>query len=105
MKQLIDIRVGDCRQLLREMPDESVQCCVTSPPYFGLRDYGHPGQIGQEETPEAFVAAMVDVFREVRRVLKRDGTLWINLGDSYATGAGKASSPGGGHQGDKTLTA
>ena len=68
---------------MREMPDESVQCCVTSPPYFGLRDYGHPGQIGQEETPEAFVAAMVDVFREVRRVLKADGTCWLNLGDSY----------------------
>ena len=80
----LDVRVGDCRQLMREMPDESVQCCVTSPPYFGLRDYGHPGQIGQEETPEAFVAAMVDVFREVRRVLKADGTCWLNLGDSYA---------------------
>jgi DNA modification methylase len=79
----LDVRVGDCRQLMREMPDESVQCCVTSPPYFGLRDYGHPGQIGQEETPEAFVAAMVDVFREVRRVLKADGTCWLNLGDSY----------------------
>jgi DNA modification methylase len=79
----LDIRVGDCRQLMREMPDESVQCCVTSPPYFGLRDYGHPGQIGQEETPESFVAAMVDVFREVRRVLKADGTCWLNLGDSY----------------------
>jgi DNA modification methylase len=65
------------------MPAESVQCCVTSPPYFGLRDYGHPGQIGQEETPEAFVAAMVEVFREVRRVLKADGTCWLNLGDSY----------------------
>jgi DNA modification methylase len=79
----LDIRVGDCRQLMREMPDESVQCCVTSPPYFGLRDYGHPGQIGQEETPESFVSAMVDVFREVRRVLKADGTCWLNLGDSY----------------------
>lgn len=83
MSDLLTIKVGDCRQLLREMPDESVQCCVTSPPYFGLRDYGHPCQIGQEETPEAFVAAMVDVFREVRRVLKADGTCWLNLGDSY----------------------
>lgn len=83
----LDIRVGDCRELLREMPDESVQCCVTSPPYWGLRDYGHPGQIGQEETPEAFVQAMVEVFREVRRVLKSDGTCWLNLGDSYS-GAG-----------------
>ena len=80
----LDVRVGDCRELIREMPDESVQCCVTSPPYFGLRDYGHPCQIGQEETPESFVAAMVEVFREVRRVLKADGTCWLNLGDSYA---------------------
>lgn len=84
----LDVRVGDCRELMREMPDESVQCCVTSPPYWGLRDYGHPGQIGQEETPEAFVQAMVEVFREVRRVLKPDGTLWMNLGDSYY-GAGQ----------------
>jgi site-specific DNA-methyltransferase (adenine-specific) len=68
---------------MREMPDESVQCCVTSPPYWGLRDYGHPDQIGQEETPDAFVQAMVEVFREVRRVLKADGTCWLNLGDSH----------------------
>lgn len=65
------------------MADNSVQCCVTSPPYFGLRDYGHGGQIGQEETPEEFVMSLVEVFREVRRVLKADGTCWINLGDSY----------------------
>ena len=65
------------------MPDESVQCCVTSPPYWGLRDYGHPGQIGQEATPDEFVQAMVEVFREVRRVLKKDGTCWINIGDTY----------------------
>jgi DNA modification methylase len=66
------------------MPDESVHCVVTSPPYFGLRDYGVAGQIGLEETPSAFVAEMVSVFREVRRVLRKDGTLWLNLGDSYA---------------------
>lgn len=77
------VRVGDCRELLRDTPDESVQCCVTSPPYWGLRDYGHAGQIGQEATPEEFVATMVEVFREVRRVLKPDGTCWVNLGDSY----------------------
>jgi DNA modification methylase len=65
-----------------------VNCCVTSPPYFGLRDYGHEGQIGLEETPEAFVQKMVEVFREVNRVLRDDGTLWLNLGDSYA-GSGK----------------
>lgn len=77
--------VGDCREVMRTMPDASVDCCVTSPPYWGLRDYGHDGQIGLEETPEAYVARMVEVFREVRRVLKDDGTLWLNLGDSYAT--------------------
>ncbi len=65
------------------MPDESIRCCVTSPPYYGLRDYGHEGQIGLEPTPELYVDKMVDVFREVRRVLKKDGTLWLNLGDSY----------------------
>jgi DNA modification methylase len=80
----VDIRIGDCRQLLAAMPDESVHCVVTSPPYFGLRDYGVDGQIGLEPTPDAFVAEMVAVFREVRRVLRADGVLWLNLGDSYA---------------------
>jgi DNA modification methylase len=75
---------GDVREQLRTLPAESVQTVVTSPPYWGLRDYGVPGQLGLEETPEAYVAAMVDVFREVRRVLRHDGTLWLNLGDSYA---------------------
>ena len=70
------------------LKDESVNCCVTSPPYWGLRDYGTPGQIGLEPTPELYVATMVDVFREVRRVLKADGTLWLNLGDSYVSGSG-----------------
>src|SRR3954468_16317497 len=77
--------VGDCRALLAELPDESVNCVVTSPPYWGLRDYGVEGQLGLEETPEAYVAAMVDVFREVRRVVRSDGTAWVNLGDSYAS--------------------
>lgn len=72
---------GDARRL--PLADRSVHCCVTSPPYFGLRDYGTAGQIGLEETPDDFVAAMVAVFREVRRVLRDDGTLWLNLGDSY----------------------
>jgi DNA modification methylase len=80
----VDIRIGDCRQLLAAMPDESVHCVVTSPPYFGLRDYGIDSQIGLEPTPDAFVAEMVAVFREVRRVLRSDGVLWLNLGDSYA---------------------
>lgn len=86
MKPVIDIRVGDCLDLMREMPDQSVHTCVTSPPYHKLRDYGKDGQIGQEDSPEAFVAALVDVFREVRRVLRDDGTLWVNLGDSYGKG-------------------
>jgi DNA modification methylase len=80
----VKIHIGDCRDILRTLPDESVHCCVTSPPYFGLRDYGVDGQIGQETTPEEYVSQMVDVFREVRRVLRADGTLWLNLGDSYA---------------------
>jgi DNA modification methylase len=75
---------GDCLAGLRTLPDASVHCCVTSPPYWGLRDYGHDGQIGLESTPEAYVARMVEVFREVRRVLREDGTCWVNLGDSYA---------------------
>jgi DNA modification methylase len=74
---------GDCLAVLKTMPDESVQCCVTSPPYWGLRDYGVDGQLGLEKTPEEYVAKMVEVFREVRRVLRNDGTLWLNLGDSY----------------------
>lgn len=75
---------GDVREKLAELPAGSVQCCVTSPPYFGLRDYGVHGQIGLEPTLAEYVAAMVDVFREVRRVLRDDGTVWLNLGDSYA---------------------
>lgn len=84
----VQIINGDCREVLRTLPDASVHCCVTSPPYFGLRDYGHGGQIGLEQTPLAFVAELVAVFREVRRVLRDDGTLWLNLGDSYATNGG-----------------
>lgn len=77
----------------RHMPlaDTSVQCCVTSPPYWGLRDYGVSGQLGLEKTPEEYIASMVDVFREVKRVLRNDGTLWLNIGDSYA-GSGKGPS-------------
>lgn len=79
----VDLRCGDALALLREMPDKCVQTCVTSPPYWGLRDYGVAGQLGLERTPEEYVAHMVEVFREVRRVLRDDGTLWLNLGDSY----------------------
>jgi DNA modification methylase len=81
----IQIIEGDCRDVLATLPDQSVHCCVTSPPYFGLRDYGVDGQIGLEPTPNEFVAELVAVFREMRRVLRDDGTLWLNLGDSYVT--------------------
>ncbi len=88
--------VGDCIESMRQLPDQSVNCCVTSPPYFGLRDYGVDGQIGLEQTPERFIAKLVEVFREVRRVLRDDGTLWLNIGDSYARPLGKGGSgPGG----------
>lgn len=80
------ILCGDSREVLSTLPAASVHCCVTSPPYFGLRDYGCDGQIGLEKTPDAYVAELVGVFREVRRVLRDDGTLWLNLGDSYAAG-------------------
>jgi DNA modification methylase len=80
----VRILIGDCRERLAELPDASVNCCVTSPPYFGLRDYGVSGQMGLEPTPDEFVAGMVEVFREVRRVLCDDGVLWLNIGDSYA---------------------
>lgn len=80
----VQIITGDCRDVLRGLPDESVNCIVTSPPYYGLRDYGVDGQIGLEQTPDEYVAELVAVFREVRRVLRDDGTLWLNLGDSYA---------------------
>jgi len=79
------ILVGDVLTKLKELPDESIDCVVTSPPYWGLRDYGCEGQIGLEKTPEEYVAKMVAVFREVKRVLKKEGTLWLNLGDSYAS--------------------
>jgi len=93
---MIKILNGDCRDVLKTLPDCSVHCCVTSPPYFGLRDYGCAGQIGLESTPDAYVAELVAVFREVRRVLRDDGTLWLNLGDSYASGKGTCYNPGGG---------
>jgi DNA modification methylase len=88
---------GDCLTILRTLPAASVHCVVTSPPYFGLRDYGADGQIGLEQTPAEYVAKLVEVFREVRRVLRDDGTVWLNLGDSYngSGGAGGDYRPGG----------
>jgi len=80
---MIQIYEGDCRQILSDLAEQSINCCVTSPPYFGLRDYGNDDQIGLEQTPDEFVKALVDVFREVKRVLRDNGTVWLNLGDSY----------------------
>jgi len=85
----VQILTGDNRDILRTLPADSVQTCVTSPPYYGLRDYGHDGQIGMEDTPDAYIAQLVDVFREVRRVLKTDGTAWVNIGDSYSANGGQ----------------
>lgn len=86
------IEFGDCRDTMRRWAEQGVkaQMCVTSPPYFGLRDYGHDGQIGLEQTPEEYIAAMVEVFRCVWDVLEDDGTLWLNIGDSYA-GSGRGT--------------
>ena len=84
----VKILTGDSRELLRDLPSESVQCCVTSPPYWGLRDYDHPAQIGAESSPEQYVANLVEIFRGVRRVLRKDGTLWLNVGDGYARNGG-----------------
>lgn len=96
----VRILTGDCRDVLKTLPDESVHCCVTSPPYFGLRDYGVAGQIGLEPAPDEFVDELVTVFREVRRVLRSDGTCWLNLGDSYAN-----DGKWGGHTGGKHVKA
>lgn len=82
------ILFGDAVEKLKTLADESVNMCVTSPPYYGLRDYGEKGQIGIEQTPDEYIAKLVNVFDEVKRVLRKDGTLWLNIGDSYA-GSGK----------------
>jgi DNA modification methylase len=89
---------GDALDILRALPGESVHCCVTSPPYFGLRDYGVDGQIGREVTPDEYVARLADVFGEVRRVLRADGTLWLNISDTYCgTGSKKKQVPSNRH--------
>lgn len=84
----VSILTGDCIDLLATLPADSINTCVTSPPYYGLRDYGVAGQIGLERTPELFIHRMVLVFEEVKRVLRPDGTIWVNMGDSYASNAG-----------------
>jgi DNA modification methylase len=98
----IEVIIGDALAEIRDLPDGIARCCVTSPPYWGLRDYGVEGQIGLERMPEEYISKLVAVFRELRRVLADDGTLWLNLGDCYATGAGKVGDhPGGGEQGER----
>lgn len=89
--ETVEIYTGDCVESIKSLPDKSVNTCITSPPYFGLRDYGVDGQIGLEETPDQYVAKLVEVFREVRRILRDDGTLWLNLGDSYAGSGGSGN--------------
>lgn len=103
MSHLNVIHNQDCLAGLKELPDNSVDCCVTSPPYYGLRDYGVEGQLGLESSPDEYVARMVEVFSEVRRVLKPDGTLWLNIGDSYcATGTGSGDQKSSTLQGSKS---
>lgn len=80
---------GDCLSILKTLPDNSIDCCVTSPPYYGLRDYGVNGQIGLEETPQEYINKLVQVFHEVKRILKIEGTLWLNIGDSYCGSGNK----------------
>lgn len=81
---MFKIKVGDCLESLKSLPDNSIQCCVTSPPYFNLRDYGIEGQIGRENSPKEYIQRLVDVFAEVKRILKPNGTLWVNIGDTWA---------------------
>ncbi|WP_370665362.1 site-specific DNA-methyltransferase [Streptomyces sp. IBSBF 2507] len=102
----VTLLLGDSREQLRTLPDGSVDCIVTSPPYYGLRDYGTAGQYGLEETPAAYVETMRALFAEARRVLADDGTLWLNLGDSYAYPPGSTHRQGQtGQRRDRTFTA
>ena len=87
----VKYNIGDSTEVLKQLEDKSVDCCITSPPYWGLRDYGNEKQLGLEPTPEEYVNNLCDVFDEVHRVLKDDGTLWLNLGDSYASGKSRYS--------------
>lgn len=91
-----EILQGDCRTLMATLPERWFHCCVSSPPYWNLRDYGVDGQIGLESSPDAFIEAMVDVYRGVWRVLRDDGVCWLNIGDSYASGKGTCRNPDGG---------
>lgn len=93
-RYLNQIICGDCLEVMKGMPDKCVDCCITSPPYWGLRDYGVEGQLGLESTPEEYVSKMVTIFHEVKRALRDDGTLWLNLGDTYGTGTRADRRPG-----------
>jgi DNA modification methylase len=95
MERVNEIIEGDALAVLKTLPNENVDCCITSPPYFGLRDYGVAGQIGLEETPEEYTEKLVEIFREVKRVLKKEGTMWLNLGDSYNTSPAGNKKPTG----------
>ena len=97
LRAMITYLNGDCKQVLKTLSAQSVHCCVTSPPYWGLRDYEIEGQFGQEPTPEAYVRNLVEVFAEVRHVLRDDGTLWLNLGDSYSNVGKWGGRTGGKH--------
>jgi DNA modification methylase len=93
----VDLHVGDCRTILQTLPSGIFQSCITSPPYFGLRNYGVDGQIGLEQSPAEYIEQIVAIFREVRRVLRDDGTVWLNLGDCYANDSKWGGSSGGKH--------
>ena len=93
--------IGNALDILKTFPDQWVNCIVTSPPYFGLHDYGHSDQVGLERTPTLYVERLVSIFEEARRVLKDDGTLWIIIGDSYVGGKGKSGSKGSANQDDR----
>ena len=85
------VYLGDSLEVIKTFPDESIDCVVTSPPYYGLRDYGIEGQLGLEETPEEYISKLVSLFREIRRCLKKEGTVWVNLGDSYSGNCSRVS--------------
>jgi len=101
----VTIYQGDCREVLKQIEAESINCCVTSPPYYGLRDFGVEGQLGLEDTPEEYVEQLVGMLREARHVLRDDGTLWLNLGDSYGTGTTAERKQGTRGIGDNTQRA
>ena len=95
IKEVDRILNMDCREGLRLLPDSSIDCCITSPPYYGLRDYGTTDQIGLEDTPEEYIANLTAIFEEVLRVLKPKGTLWLNMGDTYNSYKGNTNDNNG----------